>query len=106
MMPNRFYDLRAWRKVRRMKLAANPLCEWCLRGGRLVTAEHVDHIVPISHGGAPLDLQNMQSLCPSCHSAKTSRDQGNTDKPIKGCDVHGVPLDPNHPWNREDRGAE
>lgn len=101
---SRFYDLRAWRKLRRLKLSRNPLCEWCQRSGRLVPAEHIDHVTPISKGGEPLDLANLQSLCAPCHSRKTGRDKGNSDKPLKGCGTDGMPLDPNHPWNK-DRGA-
>lgn len=105
-MSDRIYRLAAWLKLRRMKLQQDPLCEWCKRTGKLEPATDVDHIVPVSKGGAPLDLDALQSLCHACHSRKTQRDMGNTDKPMKGCDVRGVPLDPNHPWNREDRGAE
>ena len=35
----------------------------------------VDHIVPINKGGAPLDMDNLQSLCSHCHAAKTARDK-------------------------------
>lgn len=104
-MSDRFYDLRVWRKVRRLKLEQDPLCEHCRRMGRLVPAEHVDHKKPISQGGEALDLANMQSLCPPCHSRKTARDMGNTDKPMKGASLDGLPLDPKHPWNW-DRGRQ
>lgn len=103
-MSERFYDLRVWRRLRRLKLQMNPLCEWCERSRRPVPATDVDHVVPISKGGEPLDLANLQSLCHECHSRKTSRDTGNSDRPMKGCGADGMPLDPNHPWNR-DRGA-
>lgn len=35
----------------------------------------VDHIEPIFKGGNPLDINNMQALCPKCHKAKTKIDK-------------------------------
>ena len=58
-----------------MFLQAHPLCEECMRKGMLVPAQMVDHIVPINKGGAPLDLNNLQSLCNHCHAVKTARDK-------------------------------
>ena len=66
----RGYDA-AWRKVRLVKLAEDPLCEQCKRKGLLKLAEEVDHIIPIADGGERLELNNLQSLCKSCHSRKT-----------------------------------
>ena len=57
-----------WRKVRRKKLARDPLCELCLMTGeRHTPATLVHHVLPISQGGAPYVLANMESLCKSCH---------------------------------------
>lgn len=36
----------------------------------------VDHIVPIHKGGRPLDLDNLQVICTSCHKKKTLLDRG------------------------------
>ena len=63
-------------------------------------ATDVDHIVPISLGGAELDPDNFRSLCRSCHSKVTARQLSKTDKPMKGCNDDGQPIDPAHPWNR------
>lgn len=64
----------AWRELRLLKLNKNPLCELCLLKKVPVEAKQVDHIVPIKHGGKRLDLNNLQSLCVSCHSKKTMRE--------------------------------
>jgi 5-methylcytosine-specific restriction protein A len=63
----------AWRKVRGAYLLAYPFCVDCYKLGRMQYAEHVDHIVPKSQGGAD-DESNWQSLCASHHSAKTMRE--------------------------------
>lgn len=34
----------------------------------------VDHIVPIYKGGLPLDIDNLQCLCYTCHKTKTKQD--------------------------------
>jgi len=71
----RFYDGEPWRAVRARKLAQDRFCEECRKGGTLVLATHVDHIVEIKDGGAKLDMENLQSLCHSCHSRKTMQER-------------------------------
>ena len=48
-------------------LAAHPLCEMCLKEGRLTPVDEVHHIVPISQGGTHA-RDNLMSLCRSCHT--------------------------------------
>lgn len=65
----RGYGSRAWKLARQEALVRdNYQCRACLRvvHGR---AAHVDHIVPKSQGGADT-LDNLQTLCVSCHSKK------------------------------------
>ena len=62
-----------WRTLRkRMLQAANYRCSWCNRPGRL----EVDHIVPLSKGGARYDPSNLQVLCKPCHITKSGYVQG------------------------------
>lgn len=70
----RGYD-RAWEKVRRAHLRMEPLCRNCEERGRVEPASEVDHIVPLSEGGARLDHDNLQSLCRPCHNRKTARER-------------------------------
>ena len=104
----RGYDGR-WRKARALFLAEHPLCADCLAEGRLTHATVVDHIVP-HRGDRQLfwDQDQWQQLCRRHHDSKTVRD-GRWGRPsvgeprprrIFGCDVSGMPLDPEHPWNR------
>lgn len=73
---NRFYQRVAWKRLRAAHLQNEPLCRACRRAGRLVEAVAVDHITPFQSPDDPLALEatNLQSLCSSCHSAKTRRD--------------------------------
>ena len=64
----RGYDSR-WRKVRRMKLARQPLCEECNRNGLVKQAQEVHHKMPIAQGGSNR-IDNLESLCRSCHKRK------------------------------------
>ena len=64
-----FYHSTGWRKTRAYWLNQEPLCRSCQR-----PAEMVDHIVPIHEGGDPWDLNNLQSLCNSCHARKRGKE--------------------------------
>ena len=66
-----FYNSRRWRGVRARVIKQNPLCVVCKRNKIIKEANVVDHIVPITKGGAPTDLNNLQSLCTSCHNKKS-----------------------------------
>ena len=58
---------RAWRQIRDRYITAHPLCEMCLKEGRLTPVEEVHHIVPVSCGGTN-EFSNLMSLCQSCHT--------------------------------------
>lgn len=70
-----FYRSTAWRKLRAEQLRRQPLCECCLAQGRYTPARVVDHIRPVNLGGAPLDLENLQSLCAVCHNRKSGTER-------------------------------
>lgn len=58
---------RAWKRIRDRHAREHPLCEMCLKEGRLTPVEEVHHIIPISQGGAH-ERTNLMSLCQSCHT--------------------------------------
>lgn len=67
----RGYDTK-WREARRLFLQRYPLCQRCLKHGKLTPATVVDHIVP--HRGDQYlfwDQDNWQALCKGCHDQKT-----------------------------------
>lgn len=68
----RGYD-RHWRRLRLWYLHRHPICEW---PGCRLPASQVDHIVPLSRGGAKSDPSNLQALCHSHHSRKTTTSDG------------------------------
>lgn len=75
-----------WKKLRDSFIKHHPICD-CSRvkvyhQQRIKTisvaqdkrqAVLVDHIQPISRGGANYDVENLQSLCYRCHSVKTKK---------------------------------
>lgn len=99
-MGSRLYDRRRWHRLRRQKLAADPLCEYC-PSGQLTPATAVDHRLRIRDGGAPWAWDNLVSTCQACHSRKTMHVDvlGKDRVPAKGCDASGMPADPEHPWS-------
>lgn len=74
---DRLYSTSRWQKIRKIKLARNPLCEMCQSDGRTTEAILVDHVEPVRDGGAMFDITNLQSLCNQCHDVKTARDLEN-----------------------------
>lgn len=80
---SRGYDY-LWTKVRKRALERdNYTCVACLAEDRVTEATDVDHIIAIAKGGDRLSLKNLQSLCASCHSKKTAREDGSFGRPRK-----------------------
>jgi 5-methylcytosine-specific restriction protein A len=74
----RGYDA-AWQRLRKAKLAADPLCECddCQRTGTLVPADVVDHIEPIDERpDLRLDWSNLRSMKKTHHDRETARTRG------------------------------
>ncbi len=88
----------AWQRARKAYLLAHPLCVMCQEEGRTTPAEVVDHVIP--HKGDPdlfWDQENWQALCKRHHdAAKQMEDKGD----VIGCDITGIPIDPDHPWSK------
>ncbi len=63
------YDSSRWQRLRRMHLAASPLCIRCLSLGTTTAAQQVHHVIPLK---TDLSLayidSNLQSTCYACHS--------------------------------------
>lgn len=67
-----------WRALRAEVLHEQPLCVHCERAGRVRLATVVDH----ADGNAMNnERSNLQSLCASCHAAKTAREDGGFGNP-------------------------
>lgn len=96
------YSTAAWRRLRKAKLATDPLCEYC-PPGVVTPATQVDHRTAINDGGDAWAWENLASSCAACHSRKTSHIEvhGHGRVPVAGCDADGLPLDPEHAWNQE-----
>lgn len=62
---------RAGQRQRMRRLQMEPVCRDCWEKHRRTTvATEVDHIVPLSHGGADDDA-NTRALCSACHLDRT-----------------------------------
>lgn len=67
----KLYRSKRWMQLRDAFRSQNPLCvnyEKC--GGATHT---IDHVKPISEGGAIYDWANLQALCVSCNASKTGK---------------------------------
>jgi 5-methylcytosine-specific restriction endonuclease McrA len=84
-------DGAAWRRLRAVVLREQPLCAHC----HTAEATDVDHVDNDPSNNA---RENLAGLCHECHSRKTASDMGK--RVVWGCDENGMPLDPNHHWNK------
>lgn len=72
------YSNPKWRRLRRWHLRRYPYCvdPFRLHGAEGEVATEVDHIEPwVNDHSLALKPSNLQSLCKSCHSKKTNKDQ-------------------------------
>jgi 5-methylcytosine-specific restriction endonuclease McrA len=67
-MPKPHYGYQ-WQKVRRRVLDACTICALCGHPG----ADSVDHIIPVSKGGALYDLANLRPAHHDCNSRRGNR---------------------------------
>jgi 5-methylcytosine-specific restriction protein A len=66
---DRLYQSATWKKVRAIKLGRTPFCERCFANDVLIDADHVHHKrSPPEYPEGTFDLDNLESLCKSCHS--------------------------------------
>ncbi|WP_458096236.1 HNH endonuclease signature motif containing protein [Roseomonas sp. WA12] len=92
-MSSGYYGTTAWRRLRAVVLAAQPVCA---TPGCGLRATDVDHIVQRSQGGAD-HPSNLRGLCSDCHK---QRRQGGQPR-ARGCDAAGKPNDSGHWWRQE-----
>jgi len=72
----KFYNSARWRKLRKAFLSEYPLCEFCKAKNIITPATQVDHREPRrKRPDLALCWKNLRSLCGSCHSKRTARDQ-------------------------------
>ncbi len=78
--------------------AAHPWCEPCLRLGKRVPVQIVDHRQAIRFGGNPLGP--FESHCRSCHGFKTARERrSNVSVSSKGVGAdHRTAVEHSRPW--------
>ena len=70
-----------YKRMRRLFLAENPLCAVCAKAGKTVSADEIDHVIPVRK--APQHFwKGWQAICRPCHEIKTA--QENTVRTIPG----------------------
>lgn len=72
-----FYSTPEWRQLSRTIIDEHRICPGWPTGNRCgQRTTDADHIIPIEHGGPPLDPTNIEALCHSCHARKTAHETG------------------------------
>lgn len=75
------YNNTAWKKMRETYLKSHPICEECLKKGKITPATSVHHIKsPFKKGEVSyallLDYSNLESVCHECHGEIHAKEQG------------------------------
>jgi 5-methylcytosine-specific restriction protein A len=72
----KLYHSKRWLVLRRRVLFEQSVCA---KDGCMRLATDVDHIVPMSQGGAEYERSNLQGLCGHHHALKSAREGGFPD---------------------------
>lgn len=75
------YNNSSWRKTRDTYMKEHPICEECLKYGKVTPAEDIHHIKsPFKNGEINytllLDYTNLMALCKTCHAEIHNRQEG------------------------------
>lgn len=71
-----FYKSQAWKSIREIAMQRDAyLCVDCAKTGRIIPAEEVHHIVPltpenVTDPNITLNLENLVSVCRECHKKR------------------------------------
>lgn len=77
------YNNTTWRKLREVYMHEHPLCEECLKKGKVTPAEDIHHIRSPFTGGEVnysllLNYSNLESVCKKCHQLIHNAKEGYT----------------------------
>lgn len=75
------YQNKHWRELREVYMREHPICEECLKKGKITPAEDVHHKKSPFRGGEInynllLDYHNLESVCKDCHGNLHASQQG------------------------------
>src|SRR5690554_2336937 len=73
----RFYATKAWKQIRLERLSKdNYLCQRCKKKGLITAGTTVHHVKPLEdYPELALDINNLTSLCNTCHEQIEKRRQ-------------------------------
>ena len=71
---NKYYGSKYWHILRSQYYTSHPICEVCLKLGRIKSADSIHHLTPFSYGETEdekwkllLDVDNLVSVCTPHH---------------------------------------
>lgn len=75
------YQNSTWRKLRDTYMHSHPICEECLKQGKVTPAEDIHHKRSPFKGGEInysllLDPENLMALCKDCHAEQHNKERG------------------------------
>lgn len=77
------YNTKRWKDLRKLFVQAHPLCEKCLKEGKITPTENIHHILsPFAPGLTPEERDrrayswsNLMALCVECHIKEHHKDE-------------------------------
>ena len=90
------YCTTMWRKRAKHQLRSQPLCEMCLKDGRINAATIADHIEPHKGDQQKFFFGELQSLCKLHHESAKKREEARATRrrsaPTAGQSIPGIAV--------------
>lgn len=70
MSTNPLYSSARWKALRKVVIAAQPECHWCLQRGKRKQSTQADHLIETDAGGDFWDMSNLVGSCGGCNGRR------------------------------------
>lgn len=75
------YNTTVWRKLRLAYMKEHPVCEECLKNGKVTAADSIHHVKSPFTGNTVnwtlfLDPENLEAICRECHARVHAEESG------------------------------
>lgn len=87
---DKIYGTARWKRARQTALIRDHyLCQECFRRGKYIQANIIHHIIPLRDDlSKAFDLDNLETICTSCHNKEHPERSGGQKKQRKSTNIY------------------